>query len=64
MRSATEFDNTFAAISKQRGGGVLVLSNSSLFMGGAKRLGELALTYKLPTMFGAREHAGAGGLLS
>ena len=63
VRSATEFDNTFAAISKQRGGGVLVLS-TPLFMGGAKRLGELALTYKLPTMFGAREHAEAGGLLS
>ena len=33
-------------------------------MGGAKRLAELALTYKLPTMFGPREHVEAGGLLS
>ena len=33
-------------------------------MGGARRLAELALTHKLPTMFGPREHAEAGGLLS
>jgi putative ABC transport system substrate-binding protein len=33
-------------------------------MGGAKRLAELALTHKLPTMFGSREHVEAGGLLS
>src|SRR6266498_5622760 len=32
--------------------------------GGARRLAELAMTYKLPTMFGPREHAEAGGLLS
>ncbi len=63
VRSATEFDNTFAAISRERGGGVLVLS-TPLFMGGARRLAELAMTYKLPTMFGPREHAEAGGLLS
>ena len=63
VRSATEFDNTFAAISNERGGGVLVLS-TPLFMGGARRLAELAMTYKLPTMFGPREHAEAGGLLS
>ena len=63
VRSATEFDNTFAAISHERGGGLLVLS-TPLFMGGARRLAELAMTYKLPTMFGPREHAEAGGLLS
>jgi putative ABC transport system substrate-binding protein len=33
-------------------------------LGGAKRLAELALTHKLPTMFGPREHVEAGGLLS
>jgi putative tryptophan/tyrosine transport system substrate-binding protein len=63
VRSATEFDSAFSAIVKERAGAVLVLS-TPLFMGGAKRLAELALTHKLPTMFGPREHVEAGGLLS
>jgi putative ABC transport system substrate-binding protein len=33
-------------------------------MGAAKRLAELTLRHKLPSMFGPREHADAGGLLS
>jgi putative tryptophan/tyrosine transport system substrate-binding protein len=63
VRSATEFDSAFSTIAKERAGAVLVLS-TPLFMGGAKPLAELALTYKLPTMFGPREHVEAGGLLS
>ena len=63
VRSATEFDSAFSAIVQERAGAVLVLS-TPLFMGGAKRLAELALTHKLPTMFGPREHVEAGGLLS
>jgi putative ABC transport system substrate-binding protein len=61
--SAAEFDSAFAAIVQERAGAVLVLS-TPLFIGGAKRLAELALTHKLPTMFGPREHVEAGGLLS
>lgn len=63
VRSAAEFDSAFAAIVQERAGAVLVLS-TPLFLGGAKRLAELALTHKLPTMFGPREHVEAGGLLS
>lgn len=63
VRSATEFDSAFSAIARERAGAVLVLS-TPLFMGGAKRLAELALTHKLPSMFGPREHVEAGGLLS
>lgn len=63
VRSATEFDSAFSTITKERAGAVLVLS-TPLFLGGAKRLAELALTYKLPTMFGPREHVEVGGLLS
>jgi putative tryptophan/tyrosine transport system substrate-binding protein len=33
-------------------------------MGGARRLAELAVKHKLPTMFGPREHVEIGGLLS
>jgi putative tryptophan/tyrosine transport system substrate-binding protein len=63
VRSVTEFDSAFAAIVRERDDAVLVLS-TPLFMGGAKRLAELALTHKLPTMFGPREHVEAGGLMS
>jgi putative ABC transport system substrate-binding protein len=63
VRSVTEFDSAFSAIVQERAGAVLVLS-TPLFMGGAKRLAELALTQKLPTMFGPREHVEAGGLMS
>ena len=63
VRSTTEFDSAFSAMARERAGAVLVLS-TPLFMGGAKRLADLALTYKLPAMFGPREHVEAGGLLS
>jgi putative ABC transport system substrate-binding protein len=63
VRSEAEFDSAFSAIVQERAGAVLVLS-TPLFMGGAKRLAELALMHKLPAMFGPREHVEAGGLLS
>ena len=63
VRSATEFDSAFSAMIRERAGGVLVLS-TPLFIAEARRLAELAMTHKLPTMFGPRAHAEAGGLLS
>ncbi len=63
VRSATEFDSAFSAISRERANAVLVLS-TPIFVAGAKRLAELAMTHKLPSMFGPRVHAEAGGLLS
>lgn len=63
VRSATELDNAFSVIARERTGAVLVLS-TPLFMGEAKQLAELALAYRLPTMFAPREHVEAGGLLS
>jgi putative ABC transport system substrate-binding protein len=63
VRSATEFEGAFSSIAQERAGAVLILS-TPLFMGGARRLAELALMHKLPTMFGPREHVEAGGLLS
>src|SRR5262245_32749274 len=63
VRSATEFDGAFSAIVQEHAGGVLVLS-TPLFIGAAVRLAELAITHKLPTMFGPRENVDAGGLLS
>ena len=63
VRSAAEYDGAFASIVQERARAVLVLS-TPLFMGGARRLAELALAHKLPSMFGPREHVEAGGLLS
>ena len=63
VRSATEFDSAFSAISRERAGAVLVLS-TPVFIAGATRLAELALTHKLPSMFGPRHHVEAGGLMS
>jgi putative ABC transport system substrate-binding protein len=63
VRSTSAFDDAFSAAVRERAGAVLVLS-TPLFMGGTKRLAELALAHKLPTMFGPREHVEAGGLLS
>ena len=63
VRSATEFDAAFSAISREHAGGVLVLS-TPLFIAGAKRLAELALTHKLPSLYGPRHHVEAGGLMS
>ena len=63
VRRATEFDSAFLAVVRERGGGLLVLS-TPLFLGEARRLAELAVKHKLPTMFGPKEHVEVGGLLS
>jgi putative tryptophan/tyrosine transport system substrate-binding protein len=63
VRSATEFDSAFSAISRERAGAVLVLS-TPIFIAGATPLAELAIKHKLPSMFGPRQHVEAGGLMS
>jgi len=63
VRSATEFDSAFSAIIRERADGVLVLS-TPIFIAGARRLAELAMKHKLPTMFGPTVHAETGGLMS
>jgi putative ABC transport system substrate-binding protein len=63
VRSATEFESAFSAIVRERADGVLVLS-TPLYIAEARRLADLALTHKLPSMFGPRHHVEAGGLMS
>ena len=63
VRSATEYESAFSAIVRERAGGVLVLS-TPLFIAGAKPLAELAITHKLPSLFGPKHHVAAGGLMS
>jgi len=63
VRGANEYDNAFLTIVGDRADAVLVLS-TPLFIAGAQRLAELALAYKLPSLFGPRHHVDAGGLMS
>lgn len=63
VRSTTEFERVFAAMVRERVGGVLVLS-TPLFIAEARQLAELAIKHRLPTMFGPRSHVESGGLLS
>jgi putative ABC transport system substrate-binding protein len=62
-RSAAEFDRAFASIAQERAQAVIVLSAPD-FNAERRRLAELALRYRLPTMFGPRQHVDAGGLMS
>src|SRR5205823_12504278 len=43
---------------------VVLVLGTPLFVAGAKRLAELALIHKLPSMFNPRENVEAGGLMS
>ena len=63
VRSAPEYDSAFSAMVRERAGGVLVLS-TPLYIAGANRLAELALTHRLPSLFGPKHHVAAGGLMS
>ena len=63
VRSATEFDSAFTAIVGERADAVLVLS-TPLFISGGKRLAELSLAHKLPSLFGPKHHVQEGGLMS
>jgi putative ABC transport system substrate-binding protein len=63
VRSAAEYESAFSAMVRERADGVLFLS-TGLFIAGAKRLADLALTHKLPSLFGPKHHVAAGGLMS
>jgi putative tryptophan/tyrosine transport system substrate-binding protein len=61
--AAAEFENAFASIAQSRADAVIVLS-TPLYMAAMQPLAALGIKYRLPTMFGPREHIEAGGLLS
>lgn len=63
VHSATEYESTFSAIVRERADGVLVLPTLQ-FYAGRQRLAELALTHKLPSVFGPKDYVNAGGLIS
>lgn len=63
VRSDADYEAAFSAMVRNRADGVLVLS-TPMFIARAKRLAELALTHKLPSLFGPKDHVAAGGLMS
>jgi putative ABC transport system substrate-binding protein len=58
-----DFDEALALAARERVGGLFVVPAPITMMERA-RLAELALKYRLPTMFGAKENVEAGGLMS
>jgi putative ABC transport system substrate-binding protein len=63
VTSPADFDGAFAAIAQARPA-VLLVEPSSMFFGERERLARLAVAHRLPTVWGQREHAEAGGLVA
>jgi putative ABC transport system substrate-binding protein len=62
-RGLDEYDGAFLAMTRERADAVLVLGDP-IFWYHRTRLAALATKQHLPAMFGQREHAEAGGLMS
>ena len=62
-RGPEELDPAFAAMTKERAGAVLILSDPMTFFH-RTRLADLAAKRRLPTMFGVKGYVDAGGLMS
>lgn len=62
-RGPNEFDGAFAAMANERVGALLVLSDV-IFNDNRAQLVDLAAMNRLPTAYGIRESAEAGGLMS
>jgi putative ABC transport system substrate-binding protein len=63
VRSSEDIDVAFQTLARERSTFVLVLSDT-LFSTERRRIAALAIAAQLPTMFGLREHAEAGGFVS
>jgi putative ABC transport system substrate-binding protein len=62
-RGPNEFDAAFAAMSKERLAGVLVVTDP-MFVSNRAQLVELTLRHRVPSIYGVRAYVDAGGLLS
>jgi putative tryptophan/tyrosine transport system substrate-binding protein len=62
-RQANELEAAFRTIAKNRDGAVLVLADP-MFRGQASLIASLADLYRVPAMYGLKEHVLAGGLIS
>jgi putative ABC transport system substrate-binding protein len=61
--SATRLEAAFAAVVRERAGAVIIVSTARLFSY-RKRIAELAVRHRLPTVVGLREYVEAGALVS
>jgi ABC-type uncharacterized transport system substrate-binding protein len=64
MRAIEESEQVFASMTQAKVEGFLVLASPASYSERGERLGQLALKYHLPGMFGFEENAQAGGLMS
>jgi putative ABC transport system substrate-binding protein len=63
VQSAADLDAAFSTIAREHPA-VLLVAPSPLFVGERRRLATLAVTHRLPTLYGQREHAEAGDLMA
>ena len=63
VRAPTKFDGAFAAMTRARAGALLILPDA-IFSVNRSRLADLATKSRVPAMYGWREFAEAGGLMS
>ncbi|HEV8674386.1 MAG TPA: ABC transporter substrate-binding protein [Methylomirabilota bacterium] len=63
VRSPAELDGAFSTIARRRPG-VLIVAPSSAFFGERRRVAELAVKHRLPTVHASQEYAEAGGLIA
>jgi putative ABC transport system substrate-binding protein len=59
----TELDGAFSTIARERPALLLIIS-TPMFFGGRRRLADLALKHRLPTVHADPEYAEAGGLIA
>jgi putative ABC transport system substrate-binding protein len=62
-RRPDEIDGAFAAMSRARANGLIVLEDA-MFMAVRVRIADLAMKGRLPAVYGIHEHTDAGGLMS
>jgi ABC-type uncharacterized transport system substrate-binding protein len=62
-RVPQEIDSAFAAMTRERAGALVVLTDS-IFTNQRRQIAELATERRLPAVYGNSEHAEAGGLLA
>jgi putative ABC transport system substrate-binding protein len=63
VRGPDDFEAAFAAMTKERAGGLLVVTDP-MFVSHRTRLADLAAEHRLPTMHGVRSYIEGGGLMS
>jgi putative tryptophan/tyrosine transport system substrate-binding protein len=62
-RVSQEIDSAFAAMTRERAGALVVLTDS-IFTNQRRQIAELAAERRLPAVYGNTEHAEAGGLVA